>query len=134
MRIIEKYKSDIQVKGKDWHAGICFYTLIYLEFEIYENKSCRLTRKIFLDKSGGGFNRDESVSWQGDLSDMRGTKYVLLKPEKEGNQDLKIWFEKVPKHNDLIYLDILRSDVTGEFKYSEELILKQNKELTTTKN
>jgi len=127
MTKIEKYKSDIYVNGKDWHAGICFYTLIFMELEIYENKSCKLTSKIFLDKSIGGFNRDESVSWQGDLSDMKGTKYVLLKPEKDGNQALKIWFEKVPKNSDMIYLDILRPDSSGEFKYSEELILKQNK-------
>jgi hypothetical protein len=124
MTVVQKYKSEIYVSGKDWHAGICFYSLVYLELEIFKDNSCKLTRKIYLDKSGGGFNHEESFSWQGDLKEMVGTKYVLLKPDKEGLQELKIWFEKVPKNSEWIYFDILRPDNSGDFKYSQELILK----------
>ncbi len=124
MTVIKKYKSDIYVIDKDWHAGICFYTLVYLELEISMNNTCRLTRKIYLDKSSGGFNRAQSLSWQGDLNEMVGTKHALLSPELDGQKELKIWFDKVPKNNEWIFLDILRPDESGEFKYFQELILK----------
>ena len=50
MTVVQKYKSEIYVSGKDWHAGICFYSLVYLELEIFKDNSCKLTRKIYLDK------------------------------------------------------------------------------------
>lgn len=126
MTIIQKFKSDIYASDQDWHAGICFYTLLFYELEIFDDISCKLLRKIYLDKSSGGFNRAETISWQGDLKDMIGTNYILLRPDNEGSEPLKIWFEKVRGNSNWIYLDILKPDRNGDFKMFQGLILKSN--------